>query len=147
MCEAGLITQKVIRLSRRSYNHRIDVVSPNGYHNGQLARLNRELNNLYDIIYDEWTSITENDYKMFGGQLTLLIITIKQLYETCKKLPKGMGLKEETIKLGTNYAALYELNSDIVNFRIKLPKNKDMKDVLNKLKEFDGEYIAMARTR
>ena len=48
-----------------------------------------------------------------------------------------MGLKEETNKLGMNYSALYELNSDIVNFRIKLPKNEEIKDTLRKLAELD----------
>ena len=41
-----------------------------------------------------------------------------------------MGLREETKKLGMNYSALYELNSDIVNFCIKMPKNEEMKKVL-----------------
>ena len=56
--------------------------------------------------------------RVFGGQLVILIQTIKQLYETCKKQSKHLGLQEETRKLGMNYSALYELNSDIVNFRI-----------------------------
>ena len=62
---------------------------------------------------------------MFGGQFVILIQTIKQLYDACKKQPKAMGLREETKKLGMNYSALYELNSDIVNFCIKMPKNVD----------------------
>lgn len=41
-----------------------------------------------------------------------------------------MGLSEEMRKLGMNYSALYELNSDINNFCIKLPKNEEMKQVL-----------------
>ena len=51
----------------------------------------------------------------------MLIQTVKQLYDACRKLPKEMGLKDEIRKLGMNYSALYELNSDIVNFRINLP--------------------------
>ena len=124
MCEAGLITRRMVRLSRRSFNHRIEVASPNGYQIGQLARLNRELDSLYETIYDDWTTITEDDYKVFGGQFQLLIVTVKQLFDACRKLPKEMGLKDEIRKLGMNYSALHELNSDIVNFRIKLPKNE-----------------------
>ena len=40
-----------------------------------------------------------------------------------------------------NYSALYELNSDIVNFRIKLPKNDAMKETLRKLSEVDYSYM------
>lgn len=127
----------MVRLSRRSFNHRIEAASPNGYQKGQLVRLNRELDSLYEIIYDDWTTITADDYKVFGGQFEILIQTIKQLYDTCRKLPKEMGLKEETNKLGMNYSALYELNSDIVNFRIKLPKNAEMKKTMRELAQLD----------
>ena len=74
---------------------------------------------------------------MFGGQLVILIQTIKQLYDACKKQPKDMGLGEETKRLGMNYSALYELNSDIVNFCIKMPKNEEMKKALQYLTEVD----------
>lgn len=137
MCEAGLITRKVIRLSRRSYNHRIEVATPGGYQKSQLVRLNHELDSLYETIYEDWTTITEDDYKVFGAQFHLLIQTVKQLYDACRKLPNEMGLKDEIRKLGMNYSALYELNSDIVNFRIKLPKNEEMKSTLRKLAEMD----------
>ena len=84
-----------------------------------------------------WATITEDDYKVFGGQLEILLQTIKNLYDTCKKQPREMNLKEETQKLGMNYSALYELNSDIVNFRIKLPQNEEMKQALHQLAELD----------
>jgi hypothetical protein len=70
--------------------------------------------------------------------LVILIQTIKQLYETCKKQSKHLGLQEETRKLGMNYSALFELNSDIVNFRIKMPKNEAMVQALHKLSEADA---------
>ena len=44
-----------------------------------------------------------------------------------------------------NYSALYELNSDILNFRIKLPKNEEMKTTLRKLAELDKSNSTAAR--
>ena len=83
---------------------------------------------------------------MFGGKFVILIQTVKQLYDACRKQPKDMGLSEETKKLGMNYSALYELNSDIVNFCIKMPKNEEMKKALQQLadvdKRLDGTSIA-----
>lgn len=38
-----------------------------------------------------------------------------------------MGFYDEVKRLGMNYATHYEINSDIVNFKIKLPKDPDMK--------------------
>ena len=125
MCQTSVISDRVVRLSKRSYSHRLDVATPNKYHVAQLARLNRELDSLYEFIYDEWRTISEDDYNVFGGQFVILIQTVKQLYDACKKQPKSMGLSEEARKLGMNYSALYELNSDIVNFCIKMPKNVD----------------------
>ena len=139
MCQTGLITRNVMRLSRRTYSHRIEAVLPNGYRSSQLQRLNRELDELYELIYNDWQTITEDDYCVFGDQLVIMLQTIKQLHDVCKKLPKAMGIGEQTRRLGMNYSALYELNSDIVNFRIKMPKNKEMKMAMSKLDEVDGK--------
>ena len=137
MCQTTAISDRVIRLSRRSYNHRLEVATPNKYSASQLYRLNRELDKLYEFIYDDWQTITAEDYAVFGGQLTILIQTVKQLYEACKRQPKAMGIGEETRKLGMNYSALHELNSDIVNFRIKMPQNENMKRALGRLSDVD----------
>ena len=107
------------------------------YSASQLYRLNRELDKLHEFIYDDWQTITAEDYAVFGGQLTILIQTVKQLYEACKRQPKAMGIGEETRKLGMNYSALHELNSDIVNFRIKMPQNENMKRALGRLSDVD----------
>lgn len=138
MCQTEAITQNVVRLSKRSYSHRLEIVMPNAYHVSQLARLNRELDQLYEMIYDDWQSISEEDYKVFGAQLSILLQTIKQLYNTCKEQPKEMGLKDETKKLGMNYSALFELNSDIVSFCINMPKNKEMKQLMERLRKVDN---------
>jgi hypothetical protein len=111
---------------------------PNTYHVSQLARLNRELDQLYEMIYDDWQSISEDDYRVFGVQLSILLQTLKHLYNTCKEQPKEMGLREEAKRLGMNYSALFELNSDIVNFCIKMPKNQQMKQLMNRLTEVDN---------
>ena len=71
MCQADTITQNVVRLSKRSYSHRLEIVMPNTYHVSQLARLNRELDQLYEMIYDDWQSISEDDYRVFGAQLSI----------------------------------------------------------------------------
>jgi hypothetical protein len=42
-------------------------------------------------------------------------------------------MKKQVERLGMNYSALYELNSDIVNFCIKMPKNQEMKQLMQRL--------------
>ena len=124
MCQTALISNSITRLSTRSYRHRLEVVTPAPYRVSQLSRLNRDLNNLYEMLYDQWHTVTEEDYKQFGGQFKLLLETLKGLYLSVKKLPKSMGLATEAENLEMNYSALYEINSDIVNFCIKLPRNQ-----------------------
>ncbi len=138
MCQTATITRNVMRLSRRSYSHRLEAVMPDAYQASQLQRLNRDLDALYELIYADWRTITEDDYRVFGSQIVILLQTIKQLYEACKKQPETMGLAEQTRRLGMNYSALYELNSDIVNFCIKMPKNKEMKKIMAQLTEVDN---------
>ena len=130
MCQATLISNSIARLSTRSYKHRQEIIVPDLYRVSQLARLNRDLDNLYELIYDQWRTVTEEDYKLFGGQLQLLLETIKGLYQSIKKLPKSLGLSKEAENLEMNYSALYEVNSDIVNFGIKLPKNKQFQQAM-----------------
>lgn len=142
MCQTDLISRNMVRMSKRIYSHRLEVVTPNLYRVTQLARLNRDLDALYEQLYDQWRTVTEEDYKVFGGQFKVLLETIKGLYNACRKAPKELGLKEEARKLGMNYSALYELNSDIVNWNIKAPKNEALKEVLKRLAEVDKKKIA-----
>ena len=144
MCQTGLISRNVLRLSRRSYNHRLEVATPNTYRVSQLMKLNRELDNLCELIYSEWRTVTEEDYRVFGGQFQIMLQTLKQLYESCRKQQKQMNLGDEVKKLGMNYSALNELNSDIVNFSIKLPKNQTMKQLLTQLTEINNSPAVQA---
>lgn len=132
MCQTAVISNTVKRLGRRSYTHRMEVASPGGYSETQLTRLNRELDNLYELIYEDWNTITEQDYAVFGGQLSLLVSTLKLLYDDCRKSDLHRVMHEEVDRLGMNYSALYELNSDIVNFRIKTPHNTELQLMMSK---------------
>jgi hypothetical protein len=131
MCQATVISNTVKRLGRRSYTHRMDVATPGGYHEAQLSRLNRELDSLYEQIYEDWNTITEQDYAVFGGQLSLLVGTLKLLYDDCRRSSLHNVMHNEVERLGMNYSALYELNSDIVNFRIKAPHNTELQSMMS----------------
>lgn len=137
MCETAQISKKMVCIGRRTFLHRMEVATPNTYRVGQLARLNKDLDNLYELLYAQWRSVTAEDYKLFGGQFQVLLDTIKSLYDSCRKLPREMGLKDETCRLGMNYSALYEINSDIVNFALKSFKNDKITAALLNLATVD----------
>ena len=111
------------------------MVTPGGYNAAQLSRLNRELSSLYELIHKDWDTITEQDYAVFGGQLTLLVNTVKQLYNDCRKSLLHRDMREELERLEMNYSSLYELNSDIVNYRIKAPRNIALQEMMVKASE------------
>ena len=139
MCESALISKNLVRMGRRIYSHRMEVATPNTYRVGQLTRLNRDLDNLYEMLYAQWRSVTAEDYKIFGGQYQVLLDTIKSLYDSCRKLPRESGLKDETEKFGMNYSALYELNSDIVNYALKSFRSEKLEAALNHLAAVDKQ--------
>lgn len=144
MCQTERISNTVVRLGRRSFMYRMEVARPNGYGIVQLARLNRELDALYELIYEDWRNITELEYAIFGGQLVILVKTVKQLYDECRRKPDSIVMKSEVERLGMNYSALYELNSDILNSCIKMPQNQEMKQLMKRLTEVDSKIAKSA---
>lgn len=132
MCQAGLISNNIVKLSRRSFNQRLDIVSSNSYNVDRLVRLNKELDSFYELLYSQWSTVTEADYNIFGEQLNIMLRTIKDLLATCRKLSKKMSFGDEVAKLDMNYSALSEVNSDIINFRIKMPKDEEIKGLFKR---------------
>ncbi len=132
MCPTSLISSNIVRLSTRSYKQRLDAATPNGCSISRLVRLNKDLDDFYELLYDQWQTITEDDYNIFGQQLNIMLKTLKELLAAFKKLPHELGLDKEIQKLNMNYSAIHEVNSDIINFKIKLPRDTEMKDLMNK---------------
>lgn len=124
MCETALIKDSIIKLGRRSFDRRFEAMENDRLTVRKLSSLNRALDEFYELLYDQFNSITEKDYNKFGSQMRIFLETVKDLYDTCRKTPSGRMIEEETEKLGRNYSALAEIDSDIRQFRIK--GNKDL---------------------
>lgn len=131
MCQTALISQNIVRLGTRSYRHRLEALVPNEYRVSSLRKLNHDLDSFYEFLYSQCNSVTEADYEVFGEQLNSMLATLKLLWQTCKRMPKASGLGNQVEKLKMNYFALYELNEDIKNYRIKAPKDKEWSSLLS----------------
>ena len=107
----------------------MEAMTPGKYSVAQLSRLNRDLELFYEILYNQWNTITEEEYKTFGNQLVVMLQTLKELYLTCKRIG-DRKLDKQIELLEMNYSAIYEVNSDIVNFRINLPKDENFKKIM-----------------
>lgn len=131
MCQTAFISQSIITLGTRSYRHSLECLAPNEYSVSQLRRLNRDLNAFYENLHSQYNTITEHDYRVFGQQFTYMLHTLKNLYASCKRILKGSGANEEVDKLKKNYNALYELNNDIKNYRIKASNDAEWSTLLS----------------
>ena len=119
MCQTALISRSIVRISARSFEQNLEAVSGASVTLNKLIRLNNALDRLYETIYEQFNDITPDDYKIIEPQLLLLLNTLKGLCHTYKKMPTAGRYSEEISKLCMNYSALYELNYDIKNFRVK----------------------------
>lgn len=119
MQQTASISKSIVRISARSFEHNVEAVSGSGITHNKLIRLNNALDKLYDAIYKQFNVITSEDYKLIEPQLMLLLNTLRGLNKTYKRLRISKPVSDEVAALGRNYSAIYELNSDIKNFRIK----------------------------
>lgn len=131
MCQTAVISQSIVRLGTRSYKHSLEALAPSEYRVGQLKKLNHDLDSFYEFLYSQYNTITEADYQIFGKQLSSMLSTLKMLYVSCKQMPMKYGAKDEAEKLKMNYSALYELNNDIKNYKIKAPKDAEWTSLLS----------------
>lgn len=135
MCQTECISRSIVSLSKRSFARRLKVLSPllKG-DNGILTKLNNDLDDLYELLYENYPSITENDYRQFGSYLTVLIETLKGLHSAYHKSKFHAQLKDNNDRLRMNISAIEEIDHDIRCFKIKLRSNPRYEEVLNKAK-------------
>ena len=131
MCQTSVISKNIARISSRSFEQNLEVVTGKAVTNNKLKRLNKALDTLYESIYSQYNEINAEDYKIIGPQLNLLLNTLKGLCETYKRIHISGDMSEEVISLGRNYSAIYELNSDIKQFRIARKLKPNLANALN----------------
>ena len=80
MCQATVISRHIGRIGRRSFDRRMRMASPLFTEKqGEVARILNDVDKLSDRLHDEFITITEDDYLMFGSELKILISTLKAL--------------------------------------------------------------------
>lgn len=124
MISTAFISQNIAKVSTRGFQQNVEALAGEPLRVRKLGALNNSLDVLYEMLYGQINSITKEDYALIGPQLSLLIDTIKDLYKTCRRLGGTPEMRKETERLAKNYAALYELDKDILDYRIRsIPTN------------------------
>lgn len=131
MCHTALITDSIANISTRSLRHTLMAASGKEFTKAKLAGLNRSLDSFYELMYDQYNSITRKDYKIIGPQMKILLDVLKNLYSICYKMASpGSNLAQEVDRLGRNYSAIYEINSDIKHFRLPVKQDEELTSLL-----------------
>ena len=139
MCQTAVISRHIGRIGRRSFDRRMRMASPLYVEKrGEVTRLLNEVDRLSDRLHDEFITITEDDYRMFGSELKIVINTLKALRRESQSRPE---LKPYDDRMRQQIMDLEELDHDIVEFRIKAPKNKELQDALASIKDIDFSYL------
>lgn len=139
MCETLLISRHIGRIGRRSFDRRMRIASPMFVEKrGELARLLNEVDKLSDRLHDEFPTISEDDYRMFGQELKVLISTLRDLRQESLIRKE---LKPYNDRMRQQIADLEELDHDIVEFRVKAPKDEALQAAMAEVGKLDFSYL------
>ena len=135
MCQTQIITRHIGSIGRRSFDRRMRITSPMFVERrGELARLLNEVDKLSDRLHEDFPTITEDDYRIFGPELKIVISTLKALW---KDSLTHKELKPYNDRMRQQIADLEEIDHDIKAFRVDAPKNKELQATMALLGSLD----------
>lgn len=141
MCQARVISHHIGHIGRRSFDRRMRMASPLFIEKrGEMSRLLNDVDRLSDRLHDEFITITEDDYRMFGSELKILISTLKDLRRDSRL---RADLRHYDDRMREQIADLEELDHDIVEFRIKAPKDESLQQTLANLSTVDFSKLPL----
>lgn len=130
MYQTSTISDRIVNLGIRSYRQHMEALSGIELTKQKLARLNKDLDDLYEVLYGRFNTITETEVKALSPMLQELLKTIKALYATYRRSTKHIRIEEEISRLGMNHSALQEIYDDMRNYRIPSEEDKELRDML-----------------
>ncbi len=139
MCQIQVISGNIRRIGRKSFDRRMRLASPLFTEKrGELSRLLNEVDRLSNQLHDEFQTITENDYRVFGPERKIVISTLKELRQESLAHEELQPYDE---RMRQQIADLEELNHDILVFRVDAPKDEKLQQTLASLGDIDFSYL------
>ena len=139
MCQTQVISRHIGRIGRLSFDRRMRMASPMfAEKRGEIARLLNEVDSLSYRLHDEFPTITENDYRMFGPELKILISTLKSLRQESLTHKE---LKPYNDRMRQQISDLEELDHDIKTFRVDALKNEELQQAMVAVGNIDFSYL------
>ena len=139
MCQTQVISRRIGRIGRRSFDRRMRIASPMFVEKrGELSRILNEVDKLCECLHNEFATITQEDYRMFGPELRIVISTLKSLRQESLTRKE---LKTFNDRMRQQIADLEELDHDIRTFRVHAPNNENLKQVMDTIGSLDFSQI------
>ena len=139
MCQTAIISQRIGRIGRRSFDCRMRMASPTfEQKRGELARILNEVDRLSEQLHEDFPTITADDYRMFGPKLNIVISTLKSLRDESRSHSE---LTAYSARMSDQIIDLEELNHDIVTFRIHALNNKELNEAMTEVGKIDMSYL------
>lgn len=140
MCQTEVISHRIGLISRRAFDIRMRMASPFFVEKkGEMSRLLNDVDGLCNLLHEDFLTITEDDYRMFGAELSLLIDTLKSLKQDSLTYEKYATRME---CLSHQIADLEELEHDIIAFRVKAPKNPSLNETMQMVGRLDFSKLS-----
>ena len=125
------LIQNITQTGSRLYLYRMLTVGHNTPDLDKLSALNKKLDTIYRKIYHLQPTISSEDTDQITGRLSILLSTVKDLIKSLK----GYASAKEVESLRMNYSALYELNSDLENFKSQTSDLSELQHLLSQASE------------
>jgi len=140
MCQTEVISHRIGLISRRAFDIRMRMASPFFVEKkGVISRLMNDVDGLCNQLHEDFLTITEEDYSLFGTELGFLIDTLKSLKQDCLTYEK---YATQTQRLSLQIADLEELEHDIIAFRVRAPKNPSLNETMQIVGRLDFSKLA-----
>lgn len=139
MCQIQAISRHIGRIGRRSFDRRMRIVSPMYVERrGEITRLLNEVDKLSECLHNDFPTITEKDYRIFGPELKIVICTLKSLL---RESVVHHELKSHNERMREQIADLEELDHDIREFRIKAIKDENLHSAMASIGKIDFSFL------
>ena len=139
MCQTAIISKHIGRIGRRSFDRRLRLASPMYMERrGELARLLNDVDRLSYLLHEEFSTITAEDYHLFGSELKIVINTLKALRQESLSHNE---LSPYNDRMRQQISDLEEIDHDIKTFRVNAPMNENLRQTMATIGALDFSRI------
>lgn len=139
MCQIVVISKRLGRIGRRSFDRRMRMASPFYVEReGDLSRLLNDVDKLIELLHKDFPTISAEDYRQFGPELKIVISTLKCLR---KESVLHRDLASYNERMRQQIADLEELDHDIKAFRVDAPQNTNLQQAMSAIGNLDFSQL------